>query len=98
MTAPDLVETRPAKCRFRLMDEGKPYGRSGCKECKGNVIRGLKRETCPYQQPADALTAAHAENERLRQALKAIASCESRYPGDVVDVARTALKDKPDAV
>ena len=32
------------------------------------------------------------EIKRLRSALESIASCDSRYPGNVVDVAREALK------
>jgi SepF-like predicted cell division protein (DUF552 family) len=32
-----------------------------------------------------------ADNERLRVALKSIASCVSHHKGDVVDIARAAL-------
>lgn len=28
-----VKDTRPANCRFRLKDEGKPYPRTGCKGC-----------------------------------------------------------------
>ena len=32
-----------------------------------------------------------AENKRLTEALQSIASCEAKFPGDVVNVARAAL-------
>jgi hypothetical protein len=38
---------RPANCRNRLRDEGKPYPRSGCLSCKDGGLRG-----CPYERPA----------------------------------------------
>jgi hypothetical protein len=38
--------------------------------------------------------AAEAEVQRLREALEAIASCESRFPGDVVSIARAALGEE----
>jgi hypothetical protein len=31
------VDARPADCRFRLKDEGKPYPRSGCRACGANL-------------------------------------------------------------
>lgn len=39
-TAPaaDPAPLRPANCRFRLKDEGKPYPRSGCSGCNGDVF------------------------------------------------------------
>lgn len=36
---------RPADCRNRLRDEGKPYPRSGCLVCKDGGLRG-----CPYER------------------------------------------------
>lgn len=39
-----------------------------------------------------------AENERLREALNQIASCEKRTEGDVVDIARTALGKQPKGI
>lgn len=42
-------------------------------------------------QAASLLIALDAERGRMREALKKIASCESRAPGDVVDIARSAL-------
>ena len=30
----NIVENRPANCRERLKDEGKPHPRSGCNHCK----------------------------------------------------------------
>jgi hypothetical protein len=39
-------DTRPANCRFRLRDEGKPYPRTGCMVCQ----RGLGlMEHCPKE-------------------------------------------------
>jgi hypothetical protein len=40
---------------------------------------------------APELAECRVERDRLREALQAIAGCESRFPGDVVDVARRAL-------
>ncbi len=34
-------DNRPADCRFRLHDEGKPYPRSGCTVCGKNIVTGL---------------------------------------------------------
>lgn len=45
----------------------------------------------------NSYAALRAENERLRAALKKIASCEMRFPGDVVDVARATIKDATNA-
>ena len=36
-----MTETRPANCRFRLQEEGKPYPRSSCQGCGLHVSRGL---------------------------------------------------------
>lgn len=44
VTAPD---PRPAKCKFRLMDEGKPYPKSGCEVCQINLVR-----ECPHLPPS----------------------------------------------
>ena len=41
---------------------------------------------------AQAITTQAAEIERLLEALKKIASCEKRADGDVVDIARAAIK------
>ncbi|WP_298983378.1 hypothetical protein [uncultured Roseibium sp.] len=38
------METRPANCRERLKDEGKPYGRSGCAVC-GSLLG----KVCPVK-------------------------------------------------
>jgi hypothetical protein len=35
------IDPRPARCRFRLRDEGKPYGRSGCTACGKTITTGL---------------------------------------------------------
>ena len=35
------TDPRPANCRFRLKDEGKPYGRSSCSACGKSVFTGL---------------------------------------------------------
>jgi hypothetical protein len=39
------------------------------------------------------LTDTKADNERLREALSLIASCQSHHSGDVVDIAQAALKE-----
>jgi collagenase-like PrtC family protease len=39
-----------------------------------------------------------AENKRLREALRAIASCASVVPGDAIDIARRALENAPELV
>ena len=45
-----MTDPRPANCRFRLQDEGKPYPRSSCQNC-GVTIKtpGLR---CPYASDA----------------------------------------------
>lgn len=35
------TDTRPQTCRFRLQDEGKPYGRSSCGACARTIVSGL---------------------------------------------------------
>lgn len=40
------AEARPANCRFRLQDEGKPYPRSACQACGAKVTTGLGK-SCP---------------------------------------------------
>jgi hypothetical protein len=47
--------------------------------------------TC--DEAAAELRRLHDEVERLRAALRLIASCQSHHPGDVVDIARNALKE-----
>jgi hypothetical protein len=49
----------------------------------------LERQSIADYVDAEGLVA--AERDRLREALQEIAGCESRFPGDVVDVARRAL-------
>jgi hypothetical protein len=46
-----------------------------------------------YADAAAELRRLQAEVERLRAALRLIASCQSHHPGDVVDIARNALKE-----
>ena len=41
----------------------------------------------------DALDATREREKELRKALQKIASCESIVSGDVVDIARTALRE-----
>lgn len=38
---------RPANCRFRLQDEGKPHPRSSCQHCGRSVVSGLGTK-CQY--------------------------------------------------
>lgn len=35
------MDTRPAQCRFRLQEEGKPYPKSACVACGKTIITGL---------------------------------------------------------
>lgn len=39
---------RPANCRFRQMEEGKAYPKSGCDNCKTGGMNG-----CPYKSRSD---------------------------------------------
>lgn len=41
------IDPRPANCKFRLMDEGKPYPKSGCEACQINLVR-----ECPHLPPS----------------------------------------------
>jgi len=50
-------EARPANCRFRLHDEGKPYPRSSCTACGKSITTGLGKQ-CAALSPARALLAA----------------------------------------
>lgn len=34
-------DNRPANCRFRLQDKGKPYPRSACQACGKSIVTGL---------------------------------------------------------
>lgn len=34
-------DTRPALCRFRLVDEGKPYPKSACNACGKTITTGI---------------------------------------------------------
>lgn len=43
---------------------------------------------------SEAATASDNQEQRYREALAKIASCERRAPGDVVDIARAALKEE----
>lgn len=45
------------------------------------------------KEAAAELRRLQAEVERLRAALRLIESCQSHHPGDVVDIARNALKE-----
>lgn len=47
------------------------------------------------QQAERNLHAVTAENKSLREALQKIASCDVRWPGDVVDIARRAMETVP---
>lgn len=40
------VDVRPASCRFRLQDEGKPYPRSSCTACGATVMNMGKACRC----------------------------------------------------
>lgn len=40
-------DARPANCRNRQRDEGKPYPRSGCDHCRDGGLRG-----CPFELAA----------------------------------------------
>lgn len=40
-------DPRPANCKFRLMNEGKPYPKSGCEVCRINLVR-----ECPHLPPS----------------------------------------------
>lgn len=76
-------DDRPQTCRNRLRDEGKAYPRSGCDYCKEGGLRGCiydRRPFPPYGESgvkssqADRMANLEAENERLREALRNIAS------------------------
>jgi len=43
--APLPAADRPANCRNRLRDEGKPYPRSGCSHCRNGGLMG-----CPFER------------------------------------------------
>lgn len=43
---------RPAGCRFRLQDEGKPYPKSSCTACGKSVGTGLGKDCTAYTPPS----------------------------------------------
>jgi len=44
-----------------------------------------------HKLAAAELRRLHAVNAELLEAMKLIASCKSKFPGDVVDIAQTAI-------
>ncbi|MDG3040472.1 hypothetical protein [Roseicyclus marinus] len=71
-----MADTRPANCRFRLKDEGKPYGRSSCAACRQSIFTGLSNSCA--QQTADMIPRAQAEAEKqlaVAAALREAAEC-----------------------
>ena len=61
------------------------------KRLKKNVTTMESGFEFSVHENCEAQREAHAEIERLREALKKIAACEKRVDGDVVDIARAAL-------
>lgn len=61
------TDPRPANCRFRLKDEGKPHGRSSCSACGKSVFTGLGN-SCRLA----ALSPAPVEAQAREAALDAI--------------------------
>lgn len=57
------TDTRPANCRFRLKDEGKPYGRSSCSACGKSIFTGLGNSCSKVSTDA-----AQAREAALREA------------------------------
>lgn len=53
---------RPANCRNRLRDEGKPYPRSGCAVCRDGGLRG-----CPYERNGTETKEAHLEPDIVKR-------------------------------
>lgn len=49
------MDKRPANCRFRLQDEGKPYPRSSCTACGKSVATGLGSH-CTHAEPVSIAT------------------------------------------
>jgi len=48
---PTATDSRPANCRFRLQDEGKPYPRSSCAACGRTITTGLGKSCHLADQP-----------------------------------------------
>jgi hypothetical protein len=74
------TETRPAACRFRLMDEGQPYPRSSCTACGRTVTTGLGNQCAGDAADARTATALAAavldriSTQVMPQALAALAA------------------------
>ena len=62
----DEIDRRPAYCRFRLQDEGKPYPRSSCTECGRTITTGLGKSCQHITPPVSKLAALEGENKTLR--------------------------------
>lgn len=37
-------DKRPTNCRFRLLEEGKPFPKSSCPACGKSIMTGLGKE------------------------------------------------------
>lgn len=88
ISAPEVTQLLPCPfCGGEAELRGILSGQACCTVCDGNVC-GEDREAA-----ARAWNARHREESAAgyREALEKIASCEKRFDGDVVDIARNAL-------
>lgn len=69
--AREAVDLRPADCRFRLVDEGKPYPRSRCRACGKGIATGLGRHCTVAATPAPV---AGGRAEQIRAVAEIIAN------------------------
>lgn len=76
-----LPDHRPSNCRFRRLDEGKPYPKSGCAACSASIRNGL---ACRYTETAPSETAdttprlyTQADLDRAAQEARAVALQEA---------------------
>lgn len=81
-----MIDNRPAECRFRLQDEGKPYPRSFCRACGRSIFRGLGN----HCRLAD-LTPSPEVVKELVEALRWISNNPSAHRTNMVKVADDAL-------
>jgi hypothetical protein len=49
----DGGERRPPRCRFRLIDEEKPYPKSSCEACGRSVLTGLGKACAEIAKPPE---------------------------------------------
>lgn len=78
-----MTDKRPVGCRFRLVDEGKPYPRSSCTICGKGVMTGLGRE-CSMITKHDPFITHYVETLGRQAAIIALQNYAAMYHSNAV--------------